>query len=46
VRVNFPNEIPRSIPDPVPWNAREISPLVTTEAAADFPAPAWASAFA
>jgi len=41
---NSPNVTPRSIPLPVPENARETVPLVTTGAADDPPAPACASA--
>ena len=41
---NSPNVRPRSIPLPVPENARETVPLVTTCAADAPPIPAWTSA--
>jgi len=41
---NSPNATPRSIPLPVPENARETVPLVTTCAADDLTIPAWTSA--
>ena len=41
---NSPNVTPRSIPLPVPENARETVPLVTTCAADDSTIPAWTSA--
>ena len=40
---NLPNVTPRSTPLPVPANAKETVPLVTTCAADDSTAPAWTS---
>jgi hypothetical protein len=41
--VNLPNETPTFTPVPLAVRVSEMSPLVTTDASVDLPAPAWAS---